>query len=204
MVKTHLPQIFKGLFLMIHQFKGFPQLSRKGILNIPEHGRLAEERHQFILHALRGLFDLRGGPAIDPPSIKNHAVLLEQVIVILFLGDFPRLMPGIAVHLHGDPAIRQTDGEVDGPVPAVDVDERILQVDILALVSAEGLTEQFNKPILRPAVSAAFSDCAHVSPHSQMTSISFGLPAPPHFRCSCLTGRDAAGRLPEVKCTRMQ
>ena len=130
-------------------------LGRHVVVHQGEAGVGAEEGDELVLHAILRPLELAVGPAEDLPALMDHAVLLQQVVGVLVLGDFGGVMPGGAVHLYGDPAVCAGEGIVDGAVFAVDVREGILQIDILPLLGAEDIAEELDELFLRAAVAGA-------------------------------------------------
>ena len=130
-------------------------LGRHVVVHQGEAGVGAEEGDELVLHAILRPLELAVGPAEDLPALMDHAVLLQQVVGVLVLGDFGGVVPGGAVHLYGDPAVCAGEGIVDGAVFAVDVREGILQIDILPLLGAEDIAEELDELFLRAAVAGA-------------------------------------------------
>ena len=96
-VAAHLLQSRKSLFLVFLQFQfgtvqGLAPLGGEVVLDLPEAGVLAQENPQFVLHGLRLLLHLPHRPAVHVPAQVDHAVLLEQVVVELVLGDQLRVV----------------------------------------------------------------------------------------------------------------
>ena len=91
-IAAHLFQSCQSLLLVLLQFQlraiqGLAPLSGEIVLNFLEAGMLAQEYPQFIFHGFRLLLYLPHRPAVYIPAQADHAVLLEQVIVELVLGD---------------------------------------------------------------------------------------------------------------------
>ena len=57
------------------------------VFDFPETGVLSQEYPKFVLDGLWLLLHLPHRPAVHIPAQIDHAVLLEQVIVELVLGD---------------------------------------------------------------------------------------------------------------------
>ena len=154
-VLAHLAEVPEGVLLVLLEVIDHAALERHVVVHQGEAGVGAEEGDELVLHAILRPLELAVGPAEDLPALMDHAVLLQQVIGVLVLGDFGGVMPGGAVHLDGDPAVCAGEGIVDGAVFAVDVREGILQIDILPLLGAEDIAEELDELFLGAAVAGA-------------------------------------------------
>ena len=155
-VAAHLLQGRQGLFLVFLQFQlgtvqGFAPLGGEVVLDLLETGVLAQEYPQLVFHGLRLLLHLPHRPAIHIPAQVDHAVLLEQVVIELVLGDQFGIVGGLVVNLDGHLPPAVFDQKVGKPAVLVDVGEGILGIEIACFLSAEGVGEQFDEQILGTA-----------------------------------------------------
>ena len=154
-VLAHLAEVSEGVLLVLLEVIDHAALGRHVVVHQGEAGVGAEEGDELVLHAILRPLELAVGPAEDLPALMDHAVLLQQVVGVLVLGDLGGVVPGGAVHLDGDPAVCTGEGIVDGAVFAVDVREGILQIDILPLLGAEDIAEELDELFLGAAVAGA-------------------------------------------------
>ena len=99
---THCRKIRQCLLLMLLQGERTAALRRKIIRNSAKQGMVAQENSQLILHTLRLNLHHSHRPAINRPAQVHHAVLLRQVIVMLFLRNMTGKMTGIIINLDGN------------------------------------------------------------------------------------------------------
>ena len=145
-VAAHLLQSRQGLLLVFFQFQlgavqGLAPLGGEVVLNLPEAWVLAQENPKLVLDGLRLLLHLPHRPAIHIPAQVDHAVLLEQVVVELVLGDQLRIVRGLIVNLNGHLTPAVFNQEVGKPAVLVEVREGLLGVEIASLLSTEGVGE---------------------------------------------------------------
>ena len=112
---------------------------------------LAQKNPQLVLHGFRLLLHLPHRPTVHIPAQVDHAVLLEQVVVKLVLGDQFRVVGGLVVDLDGHLPPAVFDQEVGKPAVLVDVGKGVLGVEIAGLFGAEGVGEQFDEQVLGTA-----------------------------------------------------
>ena len=132
-VAAHILQCCQGLFLVLLQFKlgavqGLAPLGGEIVLDFLETGVLAQEYPQFILDGLRLLLHLPHRPTVHIPAQVDHAVLLEQVVVKLVLGDQLGVVGGLVIDLNGHLPTAIFNQEVGKPAVLVDIGEGILGV----------------------------------------------------------------------------
>ena len=149
-IAAHLLQSRQGLFLVFLQLQlgavqGLAPLGGEIVLDLLETGVLAQEYPQLVLDGLRLLLHLPHRPAVHIPAQVDHAVLLEQVIVELVLGDQLGVVGGLVVDLNGHLPPAVFNQKVGKPAVLVDVGEGILGIEITGFLGAEGVGEQFDK-----------------------------------------------------------
>ena len=155
-VAAHLLQSCQSLFLVLLQFQfgavqGLAPLGGEVVLDFPETGVLAQENSQLVFHSLRLLLHLPHRPAVHIPAQIDHAVLLEQVIVELVLGDQLGVVRSLIVDLDSHPTSAVFNQKVSKPAVLVDVREGILRVEVAGFLSAEGVREQFYEQVFSTA-----------------------------------------------------
>ena len=89
---------------------------------------LTQEYPQFVLDSLRLLLHLPHRPAVHIPPQVDHAVLFEQVIVELVLGDQLGVVGSLVVDLDSHLPSAVFNQKVGKPAVLVDVGERVLGV----------------------------------------------------------------------------
>ncbi len=130
---------------------GLAPLGGQVILNLPEAGVLPQKDPQLVLDGLRLLLHLPHRPAVHIPPQIDHAVLLEQVVIELVLGDQPGIVRGLVINFNGHLPSAILNEKVRKPAVLVDVREGILGVEIAGFLGAEGVGEQLDKQVLGTA-----------------------------------------------------
>ena len=121
--------------------QGLAPLGGEIVFDFPETGVLSQEYPKFVLDGLWLLLHLPHRPAVHVPAQIDHAVLLEQVIVELVLGDQFGVVGGLVVNLDGNLPPTVFNQKVSKPAILVDVGEGVLGVEIAGFFGAEGIGE---------------------------------------------------------------
>ena len=151
-ILTHLLQIVDGFLLVISQLYRLPHLNRKIRFKCLEHGTAAQESNQLILDLFRLLFQLAVDPTVYFPVVIDQAVLLQEVISVFIFGHLARVVVGLTVNLDCNFGFRRFQCKVDVPMPTIDINTRILNLQIFCFFRTERFTEQLNKQFFRSAI----------------------------------------------------
>ena len=123
---THGFKAVDSFLLVVAKFKGLAFLCREIVLYRFQVGSIAEERVQLVLNAIGLVFELIVHPAVDHPALISKAVLLQQVVDVLVLGNLARVMVGFAVYLYRDFIRTAQQRKINVSRLAVDVGKRVL------------------------------------------------------------------------------
>ena len=153
-IVPHLFQVLDGFLLIIPEFDCLTHLNRKVCFKCLEHWAAAQKCNQLILDLFRLLFQLTVNPAVNLPVIINQTVLLQKVICILVLGNLTWVVVSFSVYLDCNFGFRRFQRKVDVAMPTIDINTRILNLQIFCFLRAECFTEQLNKQFFRTAIDA--------------------------------------------------
>ena len=115
-----------GLEVTAHFVQGLAPLGGEVVLNLLEAGVLAQENPQFILHSFRLLLHLPHRPAVHIPAQVDHAVLLEQVVAELVLGDQLWIVGCLIIDFDGHLPPAVFNQKISKPAVLIDVGEGVL------------------------------------------------------------------------------
>ena len=127
---AHFLQRRQRLLLMFLQLQlgaiqGLAPLGGEVVLDLLKSWVLAQENSQFILHSFRLLLHLAHRPAVHIPAQVDHAVLLEQVVTKLVLGDQLGIVGCLIIDLDGHLPPTIFNHKVSEPAVLVDVREKV-------------------------------------------------------------------------------